>query len=151
MIATIATICLAASDSAISAESSRTLSYGGKLATQNTLGGKCDLTTHCSTGMWCGSQGLGIFGTGTCTRNEGMAAPEVFRDGRKLATQNTLGGKCDLVTHCVSGMYCHGQTIGIFGTGNCIHNEAKAAEGVLGSVGLSGGFAAVPLSVIAFA
>ena len=48
----------------------------------------------------------------------GGKAP-LLEAARKLQTQHTRGGKCDMVTACSGGMHCAGQTLDIFGVGHC--------------------------------
>jgi hypothetical protein len=57
---------------------------------------------------------------GSIAPANGCPNPDAGGYGRKLATQDTYGGKCDIATSCSSDyMHCSGQMWNIFGTGHC--------------------------------
>ena len=119
MIATIATVCLAAS---AAANPETTASPEGRqlIGYTQSLGEPCGLfgTGKCVVGQNWIDSALSQEGTDELSGRK-LANPTNIRPGRKLAVQNTLGGKCDLVTSCGHDMACANSNP-LFGHGFCI-------------------------------
>ena len=115
MIATIATVTLAASAAANPV-------VGG--FTQG-LGEPCDMALYCQQGMQCTTGLFGTDGTGKCIdASESSAAIPTATIGY---TQS-LGEPCDMVSHCKSGLQCTTSLFGTYGTGMCIDSSSLPAH-----------------------
>ena len=130
MIATIATVCLAASAANPQATSHK---EGRQLIgyTQS-LGERCDMISYCKSGLTCNN---GVFGTGKCVtnsearqQNRNEAARQGY--GRQLiGWTQSLGERCDMISYCKSGLTCNN---GVFGTGKCVTNSEARQQNIAG-------------------
>ena len=134
MIATIATVTLAASAAANPVMTQGRELYG---YTQS-LGEHCDMVSYCESGLKCTEA---VFGTGKCVKGVSFGteiADKVLGKGvtqsvesvgelasgltsRKLIFLYTqsLGEPCDMASYCKSGLKCT-NTLELFGTGKCV-------------------------------